>query len=128
MACHCSPDRYRPSDSPRLRLREAVGSIRARAADGNVTSRVEVALSRIIDQTVFESVDRIALRHYFVGDQCQFGRRDRRLAERFLIPHRTDREARLITSRRLCHDAIQRLWEPMRLNHALASPIGAVIP
>ena len=111
-----------------LRAREAVRAIGACAADGNVTSRIEVALPWIIDQTVFQAIDRIALRHYFVGDQCQLGRRDRRFAERLLIPHRANREARLIDPRRVGHNAIEILGETLRLNQALASAIGAGIP
>src|SRR5207244_3358931 len=39
-----------------LRAGEAICAIGAWAADGNVTPRVEVALARIVDQTVFEAV------------------------------------------------------------------------
>ena len=111
-----------------LRAREAVWAIAARAADGNVAPRVEVALARIVDQTVFEAIDRVALCHDFVRDQRQLGGRDRRFAERFLIPHRAYGEARLINPRSIRDDAIEIFRETLRLDQTLTSTIGAGIP
>src|SRR5262249_31587725 len=90
-----------------LRRGKAIGAISPCLADGNIASRIEIALARIIDQTILKTVDRITFCHYFVGDQFHFGRRDRRFAERFLIPHRANGETRLIDPWRVGDDAIE---------------------
>jgi hypothetical protein len=90
-------------------------------ANRDIALRVDVAFARIVDQTVDEAVDRVTFCHDLVGHKGQLCRRDRRYTERFLIPHRADREASLIQPRRVGNNAVEVFGKTLRRNFRLAS-------
>ena len=58
-------------DRRRLRRREAVRRIGAGAACRHVARRVEAARARVVNQSILETVDGVALVHHLLRDQEQ---------------------------------------------------------
>jgi len=112
----------------RLGRSQAVRAVRARTAAGTSLAGVNSHLRGSSIKPVLEPVDRIAFRHHLPGDQRHFSRRHRSLAERFLIPHRADRETRLIQPGCVGHDAVEVIREALGSIKPLASAVGAGVP
>ena len=107
---------------------EAMDGNETCAAGRHVTRRVEAARARVVDETVLETVNGVALVHDFLCNQRQHRGRDRRLGQRLLVPHRADGEAGLIDPRRVGDDAVEVVGITLRLEQALTAAVRTGVP
>ena len=107
-----------------LSFRQTLGCI---TCFTNHRARIEIARSRIFDESIFHTVQRITSRKRCALDGRQLGRRNWTLRQRSFIPDEPREQVRPVVRWRSGNDALEIFRIALRLHESLTPAIGTTV-